>query len=143
MAMLNPPYLNFNGNCEEAFNFYKSVIGGEFLGIMRYKDEPSGQPFSDDEANKIINISLPVGQGGSLMGSDVPPAFGTATIGTNVYVSINAESEEEAAKLFNGLLAGGQVMMPLDKTFWAASFGMLTDKFGVQWMVSYTYDQQP
>ncbi|GAB3888372.1 VOC family protein [Spirosoma agri] len=140
MATLTPPYLNFNGNCEEAFDFYKSVFGGEFSGIMRFKDGPSDQPVSASEADKLINISLPVGKGGSLMGSEVPSAFGKTILGTNVYVPINAESEEEATKLVNDLSAGGQVMMPLDKTFWGAYFGMFTDKFGVQWMVS--YDQQ-
>ncbi|QIP16466.1 VOC family protein [Spirosoma aureum] len=141
MATLNPPYLNFNGNCEEAFTFYKSVFGGEFASITRYKDAPSENPVPENEAEKIANIGYPIGQGGSLMGSDVPESYGKAIIGTNVYVPVNTESEEEATRLFNGLSVGGQVMMPLDKTFWNAYFGMFTDKFGVQWMISYDYNQ--
>ncbi|MEJ7677842.1 MAG: VOC family protein [Segetibacter sp.] len=141
MAAVNP-YLNFNGNAEEAFNFYKSVFGGEFPMVMRFKDVPAEYRMSESEGEKIMHIALPLGQGTMLMGSDVPEAMGKATIGTNFYVSISAQSEEEANKLFNGLSAGGQVTMPLEKAFWGDYFGMFKDKFGIQWMVNYNYNQQ-
>lgn len=140
MPSLNP-YLNFNGNTEEAFNFYKSVFGGEFATIMRFKDVP-GEQKSSSEDNKIMHVALPVGKNNVLMGSDVPDAFPKVATGTNTYISITADSEDEAKKLFNGLSAGGHVQMPLEKAFWGALFGMLTDKFGILWMVSYDYGQR-
>lgn len=138
MAAVNI-YLTFNGNCEEAFNFYKSVLGGEFSFVGRFKDmpaDPNHPPVPDSEKDKIMHISLPVSKETVLMGCDSSEAFGRATIGTNFTISVNTPSEEEARKIFNGLAAGGKVTMPLDKTFWAPLFGMLTDKFGIQWMVS-------
>ena len=141
MAAVNP-YLNFNGNTEEAFNFYKSVFGGEFPMVMRFKDAPSEYQMGESNGEKIMHIALPIGQGTVLMGSDVPEAYGKTTVGTNFYISISAASEEEADKLFNGLSAGGQVTMPMEKTFWGAYFGMFKDKFDVQWMVNYDYNQQ-
>ena len=140
MAAVNP-YLNFNGNTEEAFNFYKSVFGGEFPMVMRFKDVPSEHQMGESDGEKIMHIALPIGQGTVLMGSDVPEAYGKTTIGTNFYISISAASEEEADKLFNGLSAGGQVTMLMEKAFWGAYFGMLKDKFDVQWMVNYDYNQ--
>ena len=141
------PYLNFSDNCEAAFNFYKSVFGGEFVTVMRFKDVPSEEldeshQMSDGEAEKIMHVALPIGQETILMGSDVPEGMGAVTIGTNFAISLSADSEAEATALFNKLSAGGQVTMPLDKAFWGDYFGMLTDKFGVQWMVSYAYNQQ-
>jgi PhnB protein len=146
MAALNP-YLNFSGNCEEAFDFYKSVFGGEFLALMRFNEVPAeamaeGPPITGSEDKKIMHVSLPIGHGTVLMGSDRPAAMGPTTSGNNFYISINAESEDEATRLFNGLSAGGQVTMPLAKAFWNAYFGMFTDKFGIQWMVNYEYNQQ-
>ena len=146
MTTVNP-YLTFNGNCEEAFNFYKSAFGGEFFPIVRLKDVPSKdmpsrQPMSESEGEKIMHVSLPIGQGTVLMGSDKPETFGPLTIGKNFSISIRPESEEEATNLFNGLSVGGQITMPLQKTFWNAYFGMFTDKFGIQWMVNYDYNQQ-
>ena len=140
------PYLNFSDNCEEAFEFYKSVFGGEFLTVMRFKDVPAealdeSHQLPASEAEKIMHVALPIGQGTILMGSDVPEAMGAVTTGTNFFISISAESEAEATELFNKLSAGGQVSMPLEKAFWGDYFGMLTDKFGVQWMVSYDYNQ--
>lgn len=136
------PYLNFNGNTEEAFNFYKSVFGGEFSMVMRYKDAPSEHQMGESNGEKIMHMSLPLNNGTLLMGSDVPEMYGEAVIGTNISISINAESKEEADRLFNGLSAGGQVTMPMEKAFWGSYFGMFTDKFGIQWMVSYEYNQQ-
>lgn len=141
MASVNP-YLHFNGNTEEAFNFYKSVFGGEFPMVMRYKDAPAEHKMGESNGEKIMHISLPIGQGTMLMGNDVPEMYGNAIIGTNFYISINTENEEEASKLFNGLSTDGHIMMPLEKTFWGAYFGMLKDKFGVQWMVNYDYIEQ-
>ncbi len=140
MAAINP-YLNFGGNCEEAFNFYKSVFGGDFLMVMRFKDVPAEYQMAESEAEKIMHVSLPIGSGTILMGSDRPASMGPTTLDNSYFISINAASEEEAAKLFNGLSAGGQVTMPLDKAFWGAYFGMCTDKFGIQWMVNYEYNQ--
>ena len=130
------PYLNFNGNTEEAFDFYKSVFGGEFSMVMRFKDAPAEYQMGESD-EKIMHISLPLGHGTLLMGSHVPEAMGKAITGTNFCVSIGTESEEEADKLFNGLSAGGQVIMPLEKAFWGSYFGMLKDKFDIRWMVSH------
>lgn len=137
MTAVNP-YLNFGSNCEEAFNFYKSVFGGDFLTVMKFKDMPFDQ-MDEKEGEKIMHVALPIGQGTILMGSDTPTGMGTATIGTNFSIAITPDSKEEASKLFNGLSAGGQITMPLDDAPWGAYFGMLTDKFGVQWMVNYDY----
>jgi PhnB protein len=138
MAAINP-YLTFNGNCEEAFNFYKSVFGGEFPGgIMRFNSAPSDMERAESEDNKVMHVSLPVGNT-ILMGSDRMESQGKGITGDNISISIVAESEEEAKKIFNGLSDGGKVTMPLDKTFWNAYFGMFTDKFGINWMVNYDY----
>lgn len=141
MTVINP-YLAFNDNCEEAFNFYKSVFGGEFAMVMRFKEMPAEYQGAESEGEKIMHMSLPIGQGTMLMGSDTPAGMGPVTNGNNFSITISVDSEAEAARLFKGLSAGGQVTMPLDKTFWGAYFGMLTDKFGVQWMVNYDYNQQ-
>lgn len=140
MTAINP-YLNFGSNCEEAFNFYKSVFGGDFVTLMRFKDVPAEYAMPEDEAEKIMHMALPIGQDVILMGSDTPSNMGSVTTGTNVSISISTDSEAEATRLFNKLSAGGQVTMPLEKAFWGDYFGMLTDKFGVQWMVSYAYNQ--
>ncbi|MEX2573899.1 MAG: VOC family protein [Balneolaceae bacterium] len=139
MATLNP-YLNFNGNTEEAFNFYKSVFGGEFLMLQRFKDTPEADNVPENDQDKIMHISLPLGQGNILMATDVLESAGHDTVsGNNISLALQADSEEEAEKLFNALSEGGKIEMPLDKTFWNAYFGMCTDKFGVQWMVNYDY----
>lgn len=141
MAQVNP-YITFNGNCEEAFNFYKSVFGGDFPYAGKFKDMPSEYPIEEADKEKIMHISLPIGNT-VLMGSDAAGGFcGDFKEGNNITVSINTESEEEATRVFNGLSAGGKVTMPLDKTFWGAYFGMFTDKFGINWMVNYDYQQQ-
>lgn len=145
MASVNV-YLNFDGNCEEAFNFYKSVLGGEFSYIGRFKDMPpqEGAPSMPDEmGNKIMHVSLPVSKETVLMGSDTGGEWASSfKQGNNFSISINADSKEEADKLFNGLSAGGQVTMPMDNTFWGDYFGMFTDKFGINWMVSFNEKQQ-
>lgn len=137
------PYLNFSGNCEEVFEFYKSIFGGEFATVMRFKETPAEvMEVPASEAEKIMHMALPLGQGTILMGSDVPQAMGAVTPGDNFAMVISADSEAEATTLFNKLSAGGQVTMPLEKAFWGDYFGMCTDKFGVQWMVSYDYNRQ-
>ncbi|MFN8338837.1 MAG: VOC family protein [Saprospiraceae bacterium] len=137
-------YLNYEGNCEAAFNFYKSVFGGDFSYIGKFKDMPSdpNAPISEEDGDKIMHVSLPISGETSLMGSDVVGAWSPKTIvGNNFAVSINAESRNEADRLFSGLSSGGQVTMPMDNTFWGAYFGMFTDKFGINWMVN--FDENP
>jgi len=137
MATSLNTYLIFNGNCEEAFLFYKSVFGGEFQYVGKYKDAPAedgGGELSEEESNRIMHISLPVADT-ILLGSDSHPKFGDVGFGDNFSISITAEDKEEADKIFNGLSAGGSVGMPLEKTFWSPYFGMLKDKFGVNWMI--------
>ena len=143
MPTLNP-YLNFPGNTEEAFNFYKLVFGGDFAGgVFRFKDTPDGNKLSESEQQKVMHIALPIGKGNMLMATDALESMGhKVTPGTNFHLSIEAESKEEAEKIFNGLSKGGKVTMPLADSFWGAYFGMLTDKFGMQWMVNYTYPKE-
>ena len=137
------PYLNFPGNAEEAFNFYKSVFGGEFAMVQRFKDTPEADRVPEDLKEKLMHIALPIGKGNVLMATDALESMGhKVTAGTNFHLSISADSEEEANKLFAGLSAGGIVTVPLAKMFWGAYFGMCTDKFGIQWMVNYTYPKQ-
>lgn len=132
-------YLNFDGNCEEAFNFYKSVFGGEFTYIGKLGEMPPQEGFTVSEAdkNKIMHVSLPIGNTvlmGSDTGGDCAPTF---LQGNNFSISINTESIEEADQLFTAISAGGQIVMPMDHMFWGAYFGMATDKFGVNWMVNF------
>ncbi len=136
-------YLNFEGNCEEAFNFYKSVFGGEFMSVNRYREMPPGEnPLPEEDLNKIMHMSLPIGNT-YLMGSDVAGEWGGNTVmGNNISLSISAGSRAEADQIFQGLSAGGTVTMPMNDTFWGSYFGMLTDKFGINWMVGYDQPQQ-
>jgi PhnB protein len=138
MATVNI-YLTFKGNCEEAFNLYKSVFGGEIPYIGRYKDMPlDGNFCPPDDLEKVMHISLPISKETVLMGCDGLEAPGRQiTAGNNFAVSVNTGSQEEADSIFNGLAAGGLVTMPLNKTFWGSYFGMLTDQFGIPWMVGY------
>lgn len=138
-------YLTFNGNCEEAFNFYKSIFGGEFPHIGRFKDMPAeeGKPVSPEDAEKIMHVSLPISKETVLMGSDTGGEWASSYIqGNNFSISINTDSKENADRFFNGLSAGGQVTMPLSQTFWGDYFGMFTDKFGINWMVSFNEKSQ-
>jgi PhnB protein len=138
MATINP-YLNFLGNTEEAFNFYRSVFGGEFMVIQRYKDIPEmSQNLSAEDGEKLMHIALPIGKGNVLMGTDAMGSMGQNLVtGNNFMLSIHTASQAETEKIFNGLSAGGLVTMPLQKTFWSACFGMLNDQFGIQWLVSF------
>jgi len=137
MALINP-HINFNGNAEEAFNFYKSVFGGEFEKIIRFKDISSPEwPIPEKEANKIMHIALPIGKN-FLMANDVPESMGRTSENENrSKISISTESREEADKLFNGLSAGGTVEMPIDDSPWGSYFAMFRDKYGIEWMVEF------
>jgi PhnB protein len=138
MALLNP-YIHFNGNAEEAFTFYKSVFGGEFTKIMRYKDLSSAEyPIAENDADRIMHIALPIGKSNVLMGSDVLEIMGQVTENDNRNtISISAESREEADKLFNGLSKGGGIEMPIADGPLGSYFGMFADKYGIQWMVDF------
>ncbi len=133
-------YLNFNGNCEEAFNFYKSIFGGEFNYIGRFNEMPpqEGMPaMSKEDGEKIMHVSLMISKETALMGSDTGGEWAPSYIqGNNFSISVIVDSKEEAERIFNGLLKGGSITMPLEKTFWSELFGMLTDKFGINWMMS-------
>ena len=139
MTTINP-YLTFEGTCEEAFNFYKTVFGGEFLFVGRFKDMPENPAYSitESEKHKIMHISLPISKETILFGSDTSMSFtNTTVVGNNISISIDTDSIDEATRIFTGLSAGGKITMPLDKTFWDAYYGMFTDKFGINWMVNY------
>lgn len=136
------PYLNFMGRTEEAFNFYRSVFGGKFATFQRFKDVPGGEKMPEADQEKIMHISLPIGNGTLLMGTDALESMGQSLhFGNNFYLSISPGSQEEADEIFNKLANGGQITMPMDKAFWGAYFGMLIDPFGVQWMINYDLNQ--
>ena len=137
MAQINP-HINFNGNAEEAFTFYKSVFGGAFTKIIRFKELAGPDfPVAEKEANKIMHIELPIGKN-SLMANDVPESMGPTNENENrSKIVIRAESKEEAEKLFNGLSSGGQIEMPIADSPWGTYFGMFRDKYGIEWMVEF------
>jgi PhnB protein len=136
MARINP-HVNFNGNAEEAFNFYRSVFGGEFTKIVRFKDLP-GFEVSEKEENKIMHIALPIGEHYMLMANDVPEVLGRTNENENrSKIVINADSKEEADKLFNGLSAGGQIEGPIGDSPWGSYFGCFRDKYGIEWIVDF------
>jgi PhnB protein len=143
MALINP-HINFNGNAEEAFTFYKSVFGGEFAKITRFKDLASPEfPVAEKEENKIMHIALPIGKSSMLMANDVPEFMGRTNENENrSKIVISAESKEEADKLFNGLSAGGQIEVPIGDSPWGGSyFGCFRDKYGIEWIVE--FDPKP
>ncbi len=132
-------YMTFNGDCEEAFSFYKSVFGGEFLYIGRYKDVPptDRQTFGLEKDEKIMHVSLPISKETILMGCDSTEVYGQGTIfRNNISLSINLDNKEEADRLFNELSVGGQIKMSMSQTFWGAYFGMFTDRFGINWLIN-------
>ncbi len=134
------PFIHFNGNTEEAFTFYKSIFGGEFTNITRFKDLANAENlFSEKEANYIMHIALPIGKNSVLMASDVPEIFGKVNENENrSKVHINADSKEEAEKLFNALSAGGAIEVPFSESQPGSYFGMFRDKFGIEWMVNFS-----
>lgn len=138
MAHLNP-YIHFNGNAEEAFDFYKSVFGGEFAAKVRFKEFPNPEfPMPESEADKIVHVSLPISGSSVLMGSDVPGFMGTVNEAENrSKISISVDSKEEADKLYNGLSAGGTVEMPIGDSPWGSYFAMFRDKYGIEWMIDF------
>ncbi len=138
MALINP-YLYFNGNTEDAFNFYKSVFGGEFALIIRFKDMPNPEyPVAEEDADKIMHIALPIGKENVLMATDFLEKKGQKMEEGNRYsISISAESKDEADKLFNGLSKGGNIEIPIAESPWGSYFGIFNDKYGIQWMVDF------
>lgn len=143
MARINP-YLTFNGNCEEAFKFYRSVFGGEFQQISRYKEMPQTEDFRVSESikDKIMHMSLPLSKETYLMGCDSNPLMGQAEIGDNISLSIDVDSKQEADRIFLKLAEDGKISMPINTTFWNSYFGMLTDKFNIHWMISFNYAEE-
>jgi len=133
------PYLSYDGKAEEAFTFYKTVFGGEFTGLFRMKDAPQSDNLSEEEKNRIMHISLPVSDTVTLMASDTLCNSGpTLTEGNNIQISLHPDSREEADRIFNGLSAGGKIVMPMQDMFWGDYFGTFADKFGIYWMVNYS-----
>jgi PhnB protein len=132
------PYLNFPGTCEEAFNYYRTVFGGEFGMISRFKEMPPEIPVPEGYGEKVMHISLEVGGTVMLFGSDAPEGFGPPfAVGNNVHLSLAADSGSDARRVFDALAKDGQVTMPLEATFWSKLFGMVRDRYGISWMVGY------
>ena len=138
MATINP-WINFNGNSEEAFTFYKSVFGGEFTNVTRFKDLAGPEfPVAENEANKIMKIALPIGSANRLLGNDVPEFMGKVSENENrSKIQVAVDSKEEAEKIFNGLSLGGQVEAPMGDSAWGTYFGMFRDKYGIEWIIEY------
>ena len=132
-------YLSFNGNCEEAFLFYKSVFGGEFNYLGYYRDMPSKEPLPADMAGKVMHVGLPIGGDTMLMGDDASPHFGGQQViaGTNISIMISPDNEAEARRIFIQLSAGGTIQQPLEIMFWGDLFGSFTDQFGIQWKIAF------
>ena len=139
MTTINP-WINFNGNAEEAFTFYESVFGGEFTKIIRFKDLASAEfPVPEKEENKIMYIALPISEGNILIGNDVPEFMGKVNENENrSKISLRTESKEEADRLFNGLSAGGNVEGPMGDSPWGTYAGMFRDKYGIEWIIEFS-----
>ena len=136
------PYLNFDGQAEAAFNFYKSVFGGEFTANMKMTEAPDGDKLSPEEQNRTMHISLPIDEETILMASDIVPSAGHQLIvGNNMYISLSPDTKEEADRLFTGLSKDGEIEMPIEDQFWGDYFGSFIDKFGIRWMVIYSGQQ--
>ena len=140
MIKINP-YLNFNGKTEEAFKFYQSVFGGELSPISRFKEMPDAENIPEQDREKVMHVSLPIGNGNVLMGSDIMESMASHfKPGNNFYISINTQSREETERIFKELSKEGKIEMELEKTFWGSYFGMFTDKYGIPWMVDYAME---
>ena len=133
------PWINFNGNAEEAFNFYRSVFGGEFTKVIRLKDLAGPEfPVAEKDENKIMQITLPIGNAGMLIGNDVPEFMGKVSENENrSKIHVDAGSKEEAEKIFNGLSALGQIEAPIGDSPWGTYFGMFRDKYGIEWIIEF------
>ena len=132
------PYLNFDGQAEEAFKFYQSVFGGE-LTKMKMSEAPEADKFPQEEQNRMMHISLPIGQDTILMASDTVPSMGhTLHQGNHAYISLHPDSWEEADRLFDGLSEGGDIEMPMEDQFWGDYYGSFIDKFGIGWMINFS-----
>lgn len=132
------PYLHFDGVAEEAMTFYKSIFGGEFVAFQRYKDTPGGEKVADDDKEKVIHITLRISEHVSLMATDLLRTMGPVKVGNNFHICMHTDSEPETDRMFDKLANGGNVEMPLNKTFWGSYFGMCKDKYGIQWMLDYS-----
>ncbi|EFK56304.1 VOC family protein [Sphingobacterium spiritivorum] len=131
-------YLNFDGQAENAFNFYKSVFGGEFRSFMRYQDMPSPEKIPDEIGNRILHVVLPISKHFVLMGADVHDDYGSAiNRGNNSFILLAADSSEEALRLYKGLSEGGEVEMPMEETYWSQLYSSFKDKYGICWMINY------
>jgi PhnB protein len=139
MAKQLNPYLTFNGSCEEAFNYYKTVFGGEFASISRFKDMPPmpGMSFDEKTGQRLMHVSLPIHGNNVLMGCDSNPNMGQVQMGKNITLAVDAESKEQADAYYQKLADGGQAHMPMGDMFWGAYWGMCTDRFGINWMISF------
>ena len=137
-------YLNFDGKAEEAFNFYRSIFGGEFAGgVMKMGEAPGTEGISESEKNRVMHVALPITGGDMLMASDILPSAGHKLVtGNNNYICISPESREEADRLFNGLSEGGEIEMPMEDQFWGDYFGSFKDKYGICWMISYSTNRE-
>lgn len=135
------PALVFNGNTEEAFNFYRSVFGGEFIMLQRFKDGPMSKDLPESQQNKIMYIALTIGKDTLLMGWDHLPSQGAYAKGNNFQLSLMPSSKKETERIFEALATGGEVKMPLQDTFWDAYYGSLKDKFGVHWLLNFPMDK--
>jgi PhnB protein len=142
MAKMNP-YLNFSGNTEEAFLFYRLVFGGEFAALQRFKDTPESDRMPKEVREKIMHIALPIGKDAVLMATDALESMGQKLmVGNNFYISLEAESKAEADRLYAALSSGGKIEVPLADAFWGAYFGAFADRFGVQWMINFDYKKE-
>lgn len=137
------PYLNFPGTTEEAMLFYKAAFGTEFTAFSRFKDSPGHEKMPEEEWDLIMHAALSLGNGCTLMATDTLPSMGQKlTVGNNMYICVQTNSEAETDKLYNALSQGGRIEMPLNKTFWGAYCGMFADKFGIQWMLNFDMSGQ-
>ena len=137
MAFYFVPYLNFDGRADEAMNLYKSILGGEFTTFQRFKDTDMGQGLNEEESNRMMHVALEIAPGYTIMASDVLPSKGHVwKPGNNHYISLNADTEAQATEWYEGLSAGGEIEMPLQRVPWGALFAIFTDAFGVKWMIN-------
>ncbi|MHB8871347.1 MAG: VOC family protein [Candidatus Doudnabacteria bacterium] len=138
MTTINP-WINFNGNAEEAFTFYKSIFGGDFTKVIRFKDLANPEyPVAEKDQNKMMLITLPIGKNNMLMANDVPEIMGHVNENENrSKISISTESKEEAERLFNGLSVNGEIEVPMNDGPWGSYFGMFRDKYGIEWIVEF------